>query len=159
MKKSFIFLLFLMLGCAQTVSVKPAPVIFPDTLLAEWEGRNIQISILDYRPIDGAKVDVISSILGTLKQTNNKVIWQNISNPNLMKVDNPYLKIKVVNYESTFSLGNWSGHVKFDLETHKNKFTIEKFVTLSNLWGYKSGADALQKAFEQAMSELISKLQ
>jgi len=30
--------------------------------------------------------------------------------------------------------------------------------TLSNLWGYKSGDDALAKAFERAMSELIAKL-
>lgn len=158
MRKSIILFVLFILGCTQSVIVKPSPIVFPNTVLTEWEGQNIQITVLDYRPDEAVKVNVSSSIIDILRQSNRKVNWQSISNPNLIKLDNPFLKIKIINSESTFSSGNWLGHVKFDLETNGNKFTIEKFITLSNLWGYKSGADALQKAFEQTMSELISKL-
>ncbi|MBI5749956.1 MAG: hypothetical protein HZA00_12615 [Nitrospinae bacterium] len=91
MRKTIILFVLFILGCAQSVIVTPSPIVFPNTVLTEWEGQNIQITVLDYRPDEAVKVNVSSSIIDTLRQSNRKVNWQSISNPNLIKLDNPFL--------------------------------------------------------------------
>lgn len=151
-------LALLLSSCAQTRSGAVRPISFSSSVLSHLDGQTIRVAVVDTRPKQEGSDNPLPVILNTLRTANPRATW-------VLEADESGadLTIKVAVFESTFSLGNWTGNVTFEVGQRVQReqpvqFTVQRLVTLSNMLGYKTADDALQKAFEQAMSELIAKL-
>jgi len=146
---------FLLTSCAQTRTANVEPLSFASDLLPSLDGRTVAVLLVDTR--GGARgEDPSESIFESLQRANPTAHWIRVQSG-----ADADLVIKISVFESTFSLGNWTGTVEFNVEQPRlgnNRFPVQRSVTLSNLWGYKSADDALRQAYKQAMSELIAKL-
>ncbi|MCI0572262.1 MAG: YajG family lipoprotein [Myxococcaceae bacterium] len=72
------------------------------------------------------------------------------------------LEVRVQRYRADFELGQWKGCSKLMAIIERpgtSPLTVtpqEKCVTRSNLWGYRSGDEALEAAFYDTVAELLS---
>ncbi len=147
------------LACSTTRYSAPEPGAFqpPALQYAAFKGSSVAVRVLDHR---GVREESEALVQSTRDAIVRSLKGAGIT---LSKSAQASFEIRIVRYRADFEMGNWTGCVRFQgiVETEseqRHELPVEKCVRKSNLWGGRSGDDAVQEAYSDALAELLSRV-
>lgn len=146
-------------ACSTTRYSAPPSGAFQAATLAYpiLKGRSIQLAVLDHRGDRQESESLVQATRDSVAQSLTQAGVQ-IANASEAKFE-----IRIVAYRADFELAQWNGCVRFvavlDLTPQgRSEVPVERCVKRSNLWGYRSGDEAVQQAYSDALAELLSRV-
>ncbi len=120
-------------------------------------GRSVQIVVLDHR---GDRQDSDALVKAVHDSIAQALIGAGVPN---VKASDTKLEARITAYRADFEFAAWNGCVRLIATLDapprpRAEVAVERCVKRSNLWGYRSGDEAVQQAYSDALSELLSRI-
>src|SRR5450432_3362373 len=107
-------ILAILIGCSQTSTSSVSPVTFSSSILSGFDNQDIEVDIVDARPLEQVNPNAADAIYQTLERANPRARWHRVQTVDANSRN--FITVKIITLESTFSQANWSGIVKLDVE-------------------------------------------
>ena len=147
------------IACSTVRYTTPPPGAFqpPRLEYSVLRGRSVQLTVLDHRG-DRQESD-------SLVKVTRDGVAQALSQAGvrIAQTSDTKLDVRITAYRADFEMAEWNGCVRLNATLDapprpRSEVPVERCVKKSNLWGYRGGDDALQQAYSDALSELLSRV-
>jgi hypothetical protein len=119
--------------------------------------RSVQVAVLDHR---GDRQESEALVKATHDSVAQSLTQAGIR---LANASETRFEIRIMAYRADFELAQWNGCVRLIAALERapegrSEVPVERCVKRSNLWGYRSGDEAVQQAYSDALAELLSRV-